>query len=185
MTILEKVGECLGDFHQRYGGKQHGDFTPNNVLYDEETGCVTFIDLGGMVTSCSEGDVSYFSKSLSLSARLMGQQLETQGLRHFKEGQARLVDDSAKLSTSKLFCAVQSIANDPKPVDDSAKGSNSKPVVVSQSLAPLPKSGATSDFSSARHTVTLGACRVVSTQTRVSQRRSAPYPTLLLSARAC
>jgi len=180
MTILEKVGECLGDFHQRYGGKQHGDLTPNNVLYDEATGCVTFIDLGGMGTSCSEGDVSYFSKSLSLSARLMGHQLETQGVRHFKEGHAKSIDDSAKAS-----CAVQSLDRIPKSVDDSARGSTSKPLCVSQSLAQLPKSRTTSDFSTARHTVTLGSCRVVSAQTRVSHRRSAPFPTLLLSSRAC
>merc|ERR1712151_195188 len=124
------------------------------------TGCVTFIDLGGMGTSCSEGDVSYFSKSLSLSARLLGHQLETQGVRHFKEGHAKSIDDSAKVSDSKPLC-------------------------VPQSFAQLPKSLATSDLSTARHTVTLGSCRVVSAQTRVSQRRSAPYPALLLSARAC
>merc|ERR1712019_41450 len=69
--------------------EQHGDLTPTNVLYDETLGCVTLIDLGGMGSSSCEGDVSYFSKNLSLSARLVGQQLEIQGVQHFKQGYAR------------------------------------------------------------------------------------------------
>merc|ERR1712187_706706 len=89
LAILEKVGRCLGEFHQHYGGKQHGDLTPTNVLYDEASGRVTLIDLGGMGCSSFENDVSYFSKSLSLSARLMGQQLEIQGVQHFKQGYAK------------------------------------------------------------------------------------------------
>merc|ERR1712048_1138932 len=89
LAILEKVGKCLGEFHQHYGGKQHGDLTPTNVLYDEASGRVTLIDLGGMGSSSFENDVSYFSKSLSLSARLMDRQLEIQGVQHFKQGYAK------------------------------------------------------------------------------------------------
>jgi len=94
LAILEKVGKCLGEFHQHYGGKQHGDLTPTNVLYDEPSGRVTLIDLGGMGSFSSENDVSYFSKSLSLSARLMDRQLETQGIQHFKQGYAKATNNA-------------------------------------------------------------------------------------------
>merc|ERR1712217_99161 len=63
--------------------------TPTNVLYDEASGRVTLIDLGGMGGSSFENDISYFSKSLSLSARLMDRHLETQGIQHFKQGYAK------------------------------------------------------------------------------------------------
>merc|ERR1712151_266929 len=89
MAILEKAGQCLGEFHQRYGGKQHNDLTPTNVLFDETTERMTLIDVGGMGTSSSESDMSYFSKCLSLSARLVGHQLEVQGVNHFKQGYAK------------------------------------------------------------------------------------------------
>merc|ERR1712187_377773 len=111
MSILEKVGECLGKFHQRYGNKQHGDLTPTNVLYDETSGCVTLIDLGGMGCSSCEGDVSYFSKNLSLSARLVGQQLETQGVLHFKQGYARAASGNGAMKDVHLRCAAPSLAH--------------------------------------------------------------------------
>merc|ERR1712151_1123617 len=158
MAMLEKVGECLGDFHQRYGGKQHGDLTPTNVFYDEKSNCVTFIDLGGMGTSSSESDIAYFSKSLSLSARLMGQQLEIQGVSHFKQGHAKATVDPAKISNQ--LCA-------------------------SRSIAKIQTSLPTRDVSTAKHTMVLGACRVVSSNAMTSQRRPAPYPALLLSPRVC
>merc|ERR1712151_530357 len=158
MAILETVGESLADFHQRYGGKQHGDLTPTNVFYDEKSRCVTLIDLGGMGTSSFENDVTYFSKSLSLSARLMGQELEIQGVRHFKAGHAKAIVDPVK--GSHRLCA-------------------------SQSSAKIPKSLPTGDVSTAKHTVILGACRVVSSKAMTPQRRYAPYPALLLSPRVC
>jgi len=56
MKIFEHVGACLCHFHKRYGGKQHGDYHPQNIFYDDATGAVTLIDLGGMggVTDCSD-----------------------------------------------------------------------------------------------------------------------------------
>lgn len=98
LAILEKAGKCLAEFHQHYGGKQHGDLTPTNVLYDEASGRVTLIDLGGMGSSSSENDVSYFSKSLSLSARLMDRQLEIQGVQHFKQGYAKVSGNSGSVT---------------------------------------------------------------------------------------
>merc|ERR1712176_1400901 len=110
MSILEKVGECLGEFHQRHGGKQHGDLTPTNMLYDETSGCVTLIDLGGMGCSSCEGDVNYFAKNLSLSARLMGQQLETQGVQHFKQGYAKATGGNSAIKDVHPRCATPGYA---------------------------------------------------------------------------
>jgi hypothetical protein len=48
MPIYEKVGKLLREFHARYGNSQHTDFQPSNVLYCEDTGAITIIDIGGM-----------------------------------------------------------------------------------------------------------------------------------------
>lgn len=116
LAILEKAGKCLGEFHQHYGGKQHGDLTPTNVLYDEVSGRVTLIDLGGMGCSSFENDVSYFSKSLSLSARLVGPQLETQGVHHFKQGYAMANGGVGAIKDAHPRCAAQPVARSLKPV---------------------------------------------------------------------
>jgi len=47
-SLFEQVGATLADFHARYGNKQHGDFQPANIIYNETTGKITFIDLGNM-----------------------------------------------------------------------------------------------------------------------------------------
>lgn len=89
MDILEKVGVCLSGFHQRYGGKQHCDLTPTNVLFDEASFRVYFIDLGGMGTLTSESDKSYFARCFRSSAQLISAQLATQGIQHFNQGYDR------------------------------------------------------------------------------------------------
>merc|ERR1712048_872880 len=111
LAILEKVGKCLGEFHQHYDGKQHGDLTPTNVFYDEASGRVTLIDLGGMGSSSFENDVSYFSKSLSLSARLIDRQLESQGIQYFKQGYATATRGDVAIKDGHPRCAAQSLAH--------------------------------------------------------------------------
>merc|ERR1712048_1224848 len=114
LAILEKAGQCLGEFHQRYGGKQHNDLTPTNVLFDEASERVTFIDVGGMGTSSSESDISYFSKCLSLSARLVGHQLEVQGVQHFRQGYAKATGGAMKDQNPP--CSSPSLSNNPKAI---------------------------------------------------------------------
>merc|ERR1712176_1640322 len=137
MSILEKVGECLGEFHQRYGGKQHGDLTPTNMLYDETSGCVTLIDLGGMGCSSCEGDLNYFAKNLSLSARLMGQQLETQGVQHFKQGYARAGRGNGAMKDVHLRCAATSLAHSPPQKTAPAPAPAPQKVITPMSLGPV------------------------------------------------
>lgn len=89
MHVLEKTGLCLGEFHARYGGVQHGDFQPSNLLYDEERDSLVMIDVGGMGVPTTVGDVAHFSNSVRLLAETYGASLCTDGLRRFEQGYAR------------------------------------------------------------------------------------------------
>lgn len=72
LPIMETVGASLADFHSRYGGLQHGDFQVSNVYYDEQTGAVTFVDLGQMGLPAVHTDLEHFVESLNLVCNLPG-----------------------------------------------------------------------------------------------------------------
>lgn len=84
--ILEKIGQTLSAFHSRYGNSQHGDFQPANIFYDEERDAVFLIDIGGMGVPCMSNDIEHFQKAMRLLAESYGQELQTNGLRHFDQG---------------------------------------------------------------------------------------------------
>jgi len=87
MAILEKVGKHMAEFHRRYGGKQHCDAGPQNMIYDEESEHFTLIDVGGMGNRCSKSDVERFCqviKRLS-GGRGYGPELAA-GIEHFEKG---------------------------------------------------------------------------------------------------
>jgi len=86
MPIYERVGKLLREFHTRYGNSQHNDFQPSNVLYCEETGAITMIDVGGMGRDQGmESDCQHFRKSMeSLGGSYPG--LVAPCLRHFQLG---------------------------------------------------------------------------------------------------
>eukprot|EP00931_Biecheleriopsis_adriatica_P008207 TRINITY_DN109421_c0_g1_i1.p1 TRINITY_DN109421_c0_g1~~TRINITY_DN109421_c0_g1_i1.p1 ORF type:complete len:493 (+),score=88.44 TRINITY_DN109421_c0_g1_i1:136-1614(+) len=85
--MLRSIGACLARFHRRYGGKQHCDFGPQNICFDEETGRTTFVDLGGMGNKVRWKDVERFCKILRRLAERhgAGEELE-QGINNFIEG---------------------------------------------------------------------------------------------------
>jgi len=89
LAVLEKVGACVGEFHRRYGGKQHGDLQPSNVLVDEATGRITLIDIGGMGLSTATSDLERFVQSLYMFSGYLGQSIETQGCLFFRRGYTR------------------------------------------------------------------------------------------------
>lgn len=89
MEAIDKVGECLSEFHSRYGACQHGDVQTSNIFYDEDSKHVTFIDVGGMGVPTLETDQEHFNASLLLSSQYYGPQLLTEGLCHFETGYAR------------------------------------------------------------------------------------------------
>lgn len=91
MAILEKVGSCLSTFQKRYG-KNHGDMAPQNVFYDDRSGRVTLIDIGGMGCKTDSTDVEHFTRSLRQLAPFYGPQLATEGVQRFQTGHAQSLD---------------------------------------------------------------------------------------------
>jgi len=87
MPIYERIGKALREYHERYGNSQHGDFQPSNVLYCEETGAITMIDVGGMGRShpSSDSDCQHFRKSMDILSRSYPG-LIAPCLRHFQCG---------------------------------------------------------------------------------------------------
>lgn len=85
--IFERLGRVLASFHLRYNDSQHGDFQPSNVFYDEKTGDISLIDIGGMGVPTSETDQVHFTKSLKLLGDSYGAPL-LDGQRSFEDGYA-------------------------------------------------------------------------------------------------
>jgi hypothetical protein len=90
MRIIEKVGACIAEFHQKYNN-QHGDFQPSNIYYDEACGAVTFIDLVGIAPegSCTDNDVQHFLTSLTLMAKAYGPKFLEDSQSHFMSGYSK------------------------------------------------------------------------------------------------
>jgi tRNA A-37 threonylcarbamoyl transferase component Bud32 len=87
MRILRQLGSFLSRFHRSYNNKQHGDFQPSNVFYDESSGAFAMIDIADLGSTLhSEGDVSHFCKSLQILSNCYGQQFYIEGKRNFEEG---------------------------------------------------------------------------------------------------
>merc|ERR1712222_205889 len=90
MQIFEQFGARLGEFHTKYGDKQHGDLQPSNVFYDEASGKFTLIDVGdiGGAVCSFDRDVDRFLGGLSLLAK-GDAQLYVDGRQHFEAGYSR------------------------------------------------------------------------------------------------
>jgi len=87
--IFDQLGQALSAYHMRYNENQHGDFQPSNVMYDEDTGEIALIDIGGMGVPTATTDIEHFSKSLKLLADVYGSQLLSEGFKSFEAGYAR------------------------------------------------------------------------------------------------
>jgi hypothetical protein len=73
MQIIEDIGTCLGNFHQRYGNKQHGDFQTSNIQYDEKTNTISFIDLADIGhTRAAYNDITHFKECLKILSQAYG-----------------------------------------------------------------------------------------------------------------
>jgi len=88
MDLLEKVGGFLADFHKKYGHKQHCDFHPTNLFYDEATGLLTMIDVGSIGASTCTTDMDHFIQGLAIMSRMLGPQFHIDGMTHFRAGYA-------------------------------------------------------------------------------------------------
>jgi len=89
MKIIEKLGLILGKFHLQFDNCQHGDFQPSNVLYDDESDNLAFIDMGGMGLPTVESDVQHFSASLRLLSDVYGESFFSECTRAFERGYAK------------------------------------------------------------------------------------------------
>jgi tRNA A-37 threonylcarbamoyl transferase component Bud32 len=85
MELLRRAGSVIRDFQGRYAGAQHSDFTPSNVLVDQDEDRFTLIDLGGM-GSITEDDVSHFKRALDLMSKNYGTWFRTTGTQYFERG---------------------------------------------------------------------------------------------------
>jgi hypothetical protein len=84
---LRALGRVLKEFHTRYGCKlNHADFTPANVHYDDATKKFTFVDLGGLGTNVTEGDLEHFCKSIQIMGCTYGPQYVAQAQQALKQG---------------------------------------------------------------------------------------------------
>lgn len=69
--LCGSVGGMLADFHIKYAdpttreATNHRDFHPSNVLYDEATGTISFVDLSGMGTWGPNDDVEKFTRVMA------------------------------------------------------------------------------------------------------------------------
>lgn len=78
--LCEEVGTMLADFHARYSDPEtgepecHRDFHPGNVLFDDSTGLISFVDLTGMGTWGPKDDVEKFAR---LIKQLAGERCES------------------------------------------------------------------------------------------------------------
>eukprot|EP00931_Biecheleriopsis_adriatica_P050259 TRINITY_DN2908_c0_g1_i3.p1 TRINITY_DN2908_c0_g1~~TRINITY_DN2908_c0_g1_i3.p1 ORF type:complete len:593 (+),score=121.91 TRINITY_DN2908_c0_g1_i3:85-1863(+) len=86
LQVCEQIGKVLLDFHCRYANKQHGDFQPSNIFYDEATGAVTFIDVGGFGVPTMESDSDHFLRAVNMMANTYGPTLHSEISRAFERG---------------------------------------------------------------------------------------------------
>lgn len=84
--IIERVGAATAAIHQRYANMQHGDLQPANIFWDESTGSITIIDVGGMGITTTDNDVQHFAHALCLLATSYGSQFEAHGIAAFQRG---------------------------------------------------------------------------------------------------
>lgn len=84
--IIEKVGAATASIHMRYANMQHGDLQPANIFWDESSGCITVLDVGGMGIATCDDDEQYFTRALHLLATSYGSDFERDGIAAFKRG---------------------------------------------------------------------------------------------------
>lgn len=88
MTVLERFGTFLADFHVRYKGMQHGDLTPANVFFDPSSGRFTLIDVADLApyNPVIQSDKDRFVSGLRGLSMLFGKALLEEGKARFELG---------------------------------------------------------------------------------------------------
>jgi len=88
MQILERLGNFIADFHERYNGLQHGDLTPANVFIDEQRAKFTLVDVADIAprNPVIQSDTDRFTSGLKLLSHFYGADLWLQGKARFEAG---------------------------------------------------------------------------------------------------
>lgn len=87
MQILTQLGSFLAEFHARYDNKQHNDFQPANIMFDEAGGRFTMVDVADIGNPQSTGaDVDHFVGSLQVLSTSYGQQFLVDSTNSFRSG---------------------------------------------------------------------------------------------------
>merc|ERR1711953_1442099 len=84
MNIFRETGEFLRKFHERYGGRQHCDAGPQNIIYDETMEQVGIVDLGMLGVSLTKNDVEAFSGYVTQISSKYGPEI-LKGIHYFKQ----------------------------------------------------------------------------------------------------
>ncbi|CAK8992911.1 unnamed protein product [Durusdinium trenchii] len=85
LRIFECCGQQLAIFHSRYQ-KQHGDFQPSNIFYDDVSEGIYFIDVGGMGVPTMDNDVEHFCSAMKLLKNAYGPTLHEELVEAFETG---------------------------------------------------------------------------------------------------
>jgi len=88
MGTLQQFGKFLADFHGRYNGLQHGDLTPANVFFDEQTHKFALVDVADIAprNPVILSDADRFISSLKLLSNFYGDDLWAQGKLRLEAG---------------------------------------------------------------------------------------------------
>lgn len=85
--VTKKLGEKLAQFHERYDGAQHGDFSASNIFYDEASDMITFIDLADIGPKhLLNNDADHFIMCMEIVSAAYGRAFKDQTQRYFSSG---------------------------------------------------------------------------------------------------
>lgn len=88
MSIVERAGAFLKEFHIKYANKQHCDFQASNLFFEEATGKFTMVDLAdiGQQAIISETDFDHFIGGLRILSKSFGLQFFQESQHAFQAG---------------------------------------------------------------------------------------------------
>jgi tRNA A-37 threonylcarbamoyl transferase component Bud32 len=90
-AVFEQVGASLAEFHERYRNKQHSDFQVANIIYNEASQRISFIDTANMgcPLNPSGSDVNQFKATIQAIYAHHGRSLAAALEQHFVRGYSR------------------------------------------------------------------------------------------------
>lgn len=90
-SVFEQIGSSLAEFHARYKNKQHADFQVANIVYNEASQRITFIDVANMGCHLNPpgSDVTQFKATIQAIYNHRDRSLAAALEKHFVRGYSR------------------------------------------------------------------------------------------------